>query len=84
MLVDHFSKILMPNPVKNNNTKNILLCLKQIVNYIGFLKIFQSENGAEYNNSIVKYYLITNNIKQIFSSPPHQQTNCVWKLYTKK
>jgi len=39
-VINHFSKSLMSIPEKNNNAKNILVCLKQFVNYIGLKKIF--------------------------------------------
>ena len=55
-LIDHFSKFLMSIPVKNNNADNILYCLKELFNYVGKPSIFQSDNGLEYNNSIIKIF----------------------------
>ena len=76
-LIDHFSKFLMSIPVKNNNADNILFCIKQFVNYIGKPKIFQSDNGTEYKNTLINNYLTTNNINHIYSSPRHPQSNDV-------
>jgi len=76
-LIDHFSKFLMSIPVKNNNEDNILFCIKQFVNYIGKPKIFQSDNGTEYKNTLINNYLTTNNINHIYSSPRHPQSNDV-------
>ena len=38
-IINHFSKSLMSIPEKNNNAKNILVCLKEFVNCIGLNKI---------------------------------------------
>lgn len=75
VLKDHFSKFLMSIPVKNNNADNILYCLKEFFNYVGKTSIFQSDNGSEYNNSIINNFLETNNVKHILSSPKHPQSN---------
>ena len=83
-IIDHFSKFLMSIPVKNNNSENILYCIKQYINYVGQPKIFQSDNGSEYNNALVKNFLNTNNIKQIFSSPRHPQSNGVVEVVHKE
>ena len=69
-IIDHFSKFLMSIPIKNNNANNILCCLKEFVNYVGKPEIFQSDNGSEYKNNIIKNYLYANNIKHILSSSP--------------
>ena len=61
-IIDHFSKFLKSYPVKENNAKNALLCIKDFCNYIGFPKILQSDNGSEYKNNIIKEYCETNNI----------------------
>ena len=74
----------MSIPVKNNNSENILYCIKQYINYVGQPKIFQSDNRSEYNNALVKNFLITNNIKQIFSSPRHPQSNGVVEVVYKE
>ena len=76
-LIDHFSKFLMSVPIKNNNGNSELFCLKQYFTYIGKAKILQSNNGTEYNNSIINNYLASNNVEHIFSSPRHPQTNAL-------
>lgn len=74
----------MSIPIKNNNANNILCCLKEFVNYVGKPAIFQSDNGSEYKNNIIKNYLDDNNIKRIFSSPRHPQTNGVVEVVHKE
>ena len=83
-LTNHFSKFLMSIPVKNNNADNKLFCIKQYVNYIGKPKIFQSDNGMEYKNTIINNYLTTNNINHIYSSPRHPQSNGVVEVVHKE
>jgi hypothetical protein len=56
-IVDHFSKFLMSIPVCNNDSQNILYCLKQFINYIGIQKIVQSDKGKEYNNTTINNFL---------------------------
>ena len=83
-LVDYFSKFIKCIPIKNNNTNNILFCLKEFFNYIGKPLIFQTDNGFEYNNSIIINFLESNNVKHIFSSPRHPQSNGVVEVIHKE
>ena len=64
-IIDHFSKYLLSIPVKNNNAQNILYCLKQFFQFVGVPKIIQSDNGTEYNNSIINNFLTTHEVKHI-------------------
>ena len=74
-IIDHFSKFLISVPVKNNNGINILYCIKEFINYVGKPKEFQSDNGSEYKNNLIKNFLDDNNIIHIFSSPRHPKSN---------
>lgn len=77
-IIDHFSKFLKSYAIKENNSKNALLCIKDFCNSVGYPKIIQSDNGLEYKNSIISEFCESNNIVHIFSSPRHPQTNgCV-------
>ena len=53
-------------------------------NYVGKPSIFQSDNGLEYNNSIIKNLLETNNVKHILSSPRNPQSNGVVEVVHKE
>ena len=45
-------------------------------------KIFQTDNGLEFNNNNLKLFLENENIKYIRSAPYHPQTNgCVEALH---
>jgi len=83
-LVDYFSKFIKCIPIKNNNANNILFCLKEFFNFIGKPLIFQTDNGFEYNNSIIINFLESNNVKHIFSSPRHPQSNGVVEVIRKE
>jgi len=83
-MIDHFSKYLISKAVKNNNAENIQICMKNFFNCIGYPKIIQSDNGSEYKNAIINNLLTSNNIKQIFSSPRHPQTNGVMEIVHKE
>ena len=73
----------MSIPVKNNKVDNILYCLKEFFNYVKKTSIFQSDNGSEHNNSIIKNFLETNNVKHILSYPRHPQSNGVVEVVRK-
>ena len=47
-------------------------------------KIFQSDNGTEYKNTLINNYLTTNNINHIYSSPRHPQSNGVVEVVHKE
>jgi len=76
-VIDHFTKYLWSYPVKNNNAQNALYCIKNFCMMVGYPKILQSDNGLEYKNNIIKNFCENNNIKQIFSSLRHPETNGV-------
>lgn len=77
-IIDHFSKFLKSYPVKENNSKNALICIKDYCNYVGYPKLIQTDNGLEYKNSTIKEFYEYNKIIHIFTSPRHPQTNgCV-------
>ena len=56
------------------------MLFKQYFVYIGKQKIFQSDNDTEHKNVLINNYLTTNNIKQVFSSSRHPQTNGVMEV----
>ena len=46
--------------------------------------MIQSDNDSEYKNAIINNLLTLNNIKEIFSSPRHPQTNWVVEIVHKE
>ena len=64
-IIAHFSKYLLSIPVKNNNAQNLLYYFKQFFHFVGVPKIIQSDNGTEYNNSIINNFLTTHEVKHI-------------------
>ena len=83
-IIDHFSKFLMSYPVKNNDAKSTLNCMKQFCLTIGIPNIIQSDNGLEYKNSLWEEFCLNKNIKHIFNSPYHPQTNGVVEISHKE
>ena len=71
-------------PINNNNGNSVLFCLKQYFTYIGKPKILQSDNGTEFNNSIINNFLASNNVEHIFLSPRHPQTKGVVEVVHKE
>ena len=61
-IIDHFSKFLKSYAIKENNSKNAFLCIKDFCNSVGYPKIIQSDNGLEYKNSIISEFCESNNI----------------------
>lgn len=79
-----FFKILISKAVKSNNEENIQIWLIYFFNIIGYPKMIQSDNDSEYKNAIINNLLTLNNIKEIFSSPRHPQTNWVVEIVHKE
>ena len=74
-LIDHFSKWLGCYLLKNKEAELILAKIKSYIGSNGLCKIFQSDNGKEFNNNMLKIYLENNNINYIRSAPYHPQSN---------
>jgi len=71
----HFSKCSQNYLLKNKESELILSKIKTFININGPCKIFQTDNGSEFNNNILKLYLENLNIKYIHSAPFHSQSN---------
>ena len=74
-VIDHFSKWYYGYLLPNKEAKNVLNKIEQYILSFGVPKILQCDNGGEFKNSLLENYCINNNIKLIFSSPYHPQTN---------
>ena len=83
-IIDHFSKYMMSFPVVNNNAENALNCFKEFCILKGYPKILQSDNGVEYKNNLFEKFCTDHNIKHIFSSPYHPQSNGVVEVAHKE
>ena len=81
-IIDHFSKWSYSYLLQNKDSEIVVSKIKSFININGKCKIFQSDNGLEFNNSILKLYLENEKIKYIRSAPYHPQTNgCVEALH---
>ena len=63
-IIDYFSKFMGSFPVVENNAINVLNGIKEFCYYVGFPKIIQTDNGAEYNNNLFAEFCDKNNIQQ--------------------
>lgn len=79
-MIDYFSKYMGSFPVIDNNSKKALFSIKEFCINIGFPKIQQTDNGAEYCNEIIDTFYSENTIKHITSSLRYPQTNGVIEI----
>ena len=75
---------MMPFPNDTNGVVNTLNCFKEFCILVGTPKILQTDNGAEYKNNLFKNYCDENNIKHIFSSPYHPESNGIVEVSHKE
>ena len=71
-------------PLKTKTAEEVLKNLEKYIENFWVPKILQVDNGTEFTNKLLDNYCINNNIKLIYSSPYHQQTNGVCEAVTKK
>ena len=74
-IIDHFSKWLGSFLLKNKTADLVVSKIKSFIRYNGPCQIFQTDNGKEFNNIVLKTYLENNNIKYLRSAPYHPQSN---------
>ena len=83
-IIDHFSKWYYGYLLINKEGKNILNKIDQYNQSFGYPKILQCDNGGEFKNNFLEQYCAENNIKLIFSSPFHPQTNGAYESVHKE
>ena len=74
-IIDHFSNWMCSYLLKKKSADLVLAKIKSFIRSNGTCDIFQTDNGKEFNNQILKIYLENNNIKFLRSSPYHHQSN---------
>ena len=80
-IIDHFSKWSYSYLLKTKDSAAVLSENKSFIDINGLFKIFQTDNGLEFNN-LLKTYLENLNIKYVRGSPYHTQINgCVEALH---
>jgi hypothetical protein len=72
-IIDSYSKFMFPVAVKNKTAENIKAALKLQVDREGAPKIVQTDNGKEFNNSLLTDYLNQQNIIFRRGRPRHPQ-----------
>ena len=74
-IIDHFSKWLNSYLLRNKTADLVVSKIKMFFRDNGPCTIFQTDNGKEFNNIILKTFLENNNVKYLRSAPYHPQTN---------
>ena len=74
-IIDHFSKWLCSYLLKNKTAELVVSKIKSFFRDNKPCEIFQTDNGKEFNNILLKTFLEDNHIKYLRSAPYHPQTN---------
>ena len=74
-IIDHFSKWLGSYLLKNKTAELVVSKIRAFFRDNGVCEIFQTDNGKEFNNTILKTFLDNNNVNYLRSAPYHPQTN---------
>ena len=70
--------------LRSKTAEEVLLKIDNYIQSFGIPKIFQCNNGGEFNNRLLKNYCIKNDINLVFSSLYHPQTNGACESVHKK
>ena len=81
--IDHFSKQYYGYLLKTKTAEEVLKNIEIYIENFGICKIPQVDNGTEFKNEKLDRYCLENNIKLIYSSPYHPQTNGVCEFVHK-
>ena len=74
-IIDHYSKFMLSYLLKNKTADLVLSKIKNFMLVNGDCKIFQTDNGLEFNNHLLKIFLENKNILYLRSAPYHPQSN---------
>ena len=83
-IIDHFSKWYNGYLLKTKESKEICKKIDIYIENFGKCNILQVDNGPEFRNNLLESYCKNNNIKLIYSSPYHPQTNGVCEVVHKE
>ena len=72
-IMDCYSKFILPVPLKHKTASNVLKLLNTDVQQRGYPMIVQTDNGLEFNNELLKFFLIEKNIQFKRGRPRHPQ-----------
>ena len=81
--VDHLSKFACSGVIKHETKEVVLAAIKETFTIMGVPKILQSDNGGEFKNSILDQYLSKINVRHIFGSPYHPQSQGSVEAYNR-
>ncbi|KAG1111288.1 hypothetical protein G6F42_015073 [Rhizopus arrhizus] len=76
VLLDLCTRYVILRALPNKNSSTVAQCIMDIFGDYGVaLTIFQSDNGKEFRNHLMRHFLKTLSIKQHFSLPYYKQSN---------
>ncbi|CAF1981662.1 unnamed protein product, partial [Rotaria magnacalcarata] len=75
--IDHFTKYMYTVPLKNKTSDTIVQALEKVVfqRCLQLPSRIQSDNGPEFDNTLYRQMLVRYNIKPIYTSPNHPESN---------
>jgi transposase InsO family protein len=62
-LIDHFSTFHITEAIEDKNATTILHFLRKVFSFLGFPLVLHTDNGSEFENSVVRNYLASQNIE---------------------
>jgi len=77
IIIDVFSKFVILRPLKEKSAYAIAKELFDVGNLVGHFKVLQSDNGSEFENSVLREYVRLNNAEHRFIAPYHPNANGV-------
>ena len=80
---DHFSKYCQSYIIQDKTTETCLSKLKDFIKRNGKPQIIQTDNGGEFKSNIFKAFCLKNDIKLIFGSPYHPQSQGAVEAFNK-
>ncbi|CAF2153048.1 unnamed protein product [Rotaria magnacalcarata] len=75
--IDHFTKYMYTVPLKDKTADTVVQAIEKVV----FQRCLQlpsrilSDNGPEFDNTLYRHMLVQHNIKPIYTSPNHPESN---------
>ncbi|CAF2171056.1 unnamed protein product [Rotaria magnacalcarata] len=75
--VDHYTKYMYAAPLKDKTAATVVQTLERVIlqRCLQLPSRILSDNGPEWDNSLYRNMLVRNNIKPIYSSPNHPESN---------
>ena len=80
--IDHFSKYAWAIPIRNKESITVRNAIAQVFIH-GYPELIQSDNGKEFTNKTLNAYLEGIDVKHLYGSPYHPQSQGVIEAFNK-